>query len=242
MVRVVIIDDERFCVEVIETLIHSHFTSLTLVGIFDDPLEALHNIPQLHPDIVFLDINMPGLNGFELLDKLMPFSFQVIFTTAYESYAIKAMKYGALDYLLKPISVDDLKQILPKVVSINTIKSNEATHFGNKTKKISIVNSNGIIFQSIDEIAYCEADNSYTTFHLTNGKKIVAAKTMKEFETVLQNESFYRIHKSYLVNLHHVEMYVKSEGGSVIVNGAKLPISRVKKDDFINVIQEFHKS
>ncbi len=243
MVKVVIIDDEQFCVEVIETLIQSHFTSLSIVGLFDDPLIAVEKIPSLHPDLIFLDINMPKLNGFELLDKLMPFSFQVIFTTAYDTYAIKAMKYGALDYLLKPISAEDLKVTLANVIAIGDSKSKIGVHSipSNKVRKISIVNSDGIIFQSVDEILYCEADNSYTTFYIANGKKIIASKTLKEFETVLQNESFYRVHNSFLVNLNHVDMYVKADGGSVVVHGQKLPISRTKKEEFIDLIQKFHK-
>ena len=244
MIKVVIVDDEEFCVEVLETLILTHFSALTIVGAFTDPKKALESIPHLEPDLVFLDINMPRINGFELLDRLMPFSFRVIFTTAYDSYAIKALKYGAIDYLMKPISGEDLKETLSKSVSLFSTQNEGPKLIPSSVykKRISIVNNDGMLFQPIDEIAYCEADNSYTYFHLLNGKKIVASKTLKDFESILDGHQFYRIHNSYLVNLNHVEMYIRADGGSVVVNGMKLPVSRTKKEEFVNVIQKFHQA
>jgi two-component system, LytTR family, response regulator len=239
MIKAAIIDDELFCVEVIETLLEQNFPNVKVVKAFTNPLEAIEEISMLDLDILFCDIAMPEINGFEVLDILMPFSFKVVFTTAYENHAIKALKYGAIDYLLKPISAEDLKEcmlkVFPSVISDRKLRENI---IGPKFKKICINNLEGLIFQPIHEILYCESDNSYTTFYISNGKKILASKTMKEYESILVHHGFYRIHNSYLINLEYVEMLGKSDGGYVLIQGEKIPISRTKRDEFLDIIRK----
>jgi two-component system LytT family response regulator len=235
MIKVVIIDDEVHCLEVIEALLRDNHPAIKISARFFDAMEAVQYLFNNEVDLVFLDINMPVMNGFDVLDHLMPFSFKVIFTTAYDNYAIKALKYGAIDYLLKPISGVDLNITMAKYYEGLKVGSIEKP----KQKRISIVNSDGITFQSIDQIMYCEAENCYTTFYLSNGKKILASKTLKDFEQLLKNYSFFRIHNSYLVNLAYVGMYVKGENGGIKINDTVLPVSRYKKDEFLQAIEAY---
>ena len=234
MIKTVIIDDEKFCIEVLESLLNAHYPDIQLAGTFTNPAQAVSFIQAQPPDLVFLDINMPGLNGFEVLDRLMPFTFKVIFTTAYDNYAIKAMRYGAIDYVMKPIAAEDLVGTMTRVLEEKrktdlALVKNERSAI----RKISIVNSDGMLIQAVRDILYCEADNSYTIFHLTGGKKVVASRTLKDFEPILLPCGFFRIHNSYLINLEHVELYTKSDGGQVKINKVFLPISRTRKDEFL---------
>lgn len=240
MIKTVIIDDERFCIDVLESLLNTHYPDIELTGCFTDPVQAVSFIQSQTPDLVFLDINMPGFNGFEVLDRLMPFSFKVIFTTAYDNYAIKALRYGAIDYVLKPIAAEDLVGTMTRVLE-DRKKMEIIRHTGEKNtnRKISIVNSDGMLIQPIREILYCEADNSYTVFHITGGKKVMAARTLKEFEPVLLLCGFFRIHNSYLINLDHVQLYSKSDGGQVKINETLLPISRTRKDEFLAELERY---
>lgn len=239
MIKAAIIDNELFCIEVIETLLMDNFPNVQILQTFHNPLEAVEGLQNIDIDVLFCDISMPELSGFEVLDRLMPFSFKVVFTTAYENHAIKAMKYGAIDYLLKPISPDDLKECMLKIFPAILKEKKDKEVNADLPKKICITNSDGIIFQAINEIAYCESDNSYTTFNLVNGKKILASKTMKEYENILIRYDFFRIHNSYLINMNFIEMYVKSEGGVVIINGDKVPISRNRKEEFLKAMKKY---
>jgi len=228
--KIVLVDDERFCNEVMETLLGEVLPQAVIAGIFERADEALLAIPGLAPDLVFIDINMPFINGFELLDRLAPFSFKVIFTTAYDSYAIRAFKYGAIDYLLKPIATEDLKIALAKaLINFQNIQMQEVSH---KKYKIAISTEEGIVFKPIDQIIYCEKTGSLTTFHFLEGKSIQTKKQLAELEETLTGFSFFRIHKNFLINLAYVDMYIKADGGHVIVSGRSLPVSQDKKEEF----------
>ncbi len=240
MIKTVIIDDERFCIDVVESLLLSHYPDIQITGSFTDPIQAISFIQAQTPDLVFLDINMPALNGFEVLDRLMPFTFKVIFTTAYDNYAIKAMRYGAIDYAMKPIAAEDLVGTMTRVLEER--KRIESARLQNKRhahRKISIVNSDGMLIQPVKEILYCEADNSYTVFHLIGGKTVIASRTLKDFEPILNPCGFFRIHNSYLINLEHVLLYSKADGGQVKIQGIFLPISRTRKDDFLAELDRY---
>ncbi len=240
MIKTVIIDDEKFCIEVLESLLTKHYPDIQLTGSFTDPIQAITFIQSQTPDVVFLDINMPGMNGFEVLDRLMPFTFKVVFTTAYDNYAIKAMRYGAIDYVMKPIAAEDLvgtmNRVLEEKKRLDTARFQSER---NTNRKISIVNSDGMLIQSVKEIIYCEADNSYTVFHLASGKKVMASRTLKDFEPILLPCGFFRIHNSYLINLAHVQLYSKSDGGQVKIQETFLPISRTRKDDFLSELDRY---
>ncbi|MBK8886661.1 MAG: response regulator transcription factor [Saprospiraceae bacterium] len=240
MIKVAVIDDEIYCVDVMETLLENNFPKINAVKSFTNPIEAVKEIPFLDIDILFCDISMPELSGFEVLDKLMPFSFKVVFTTAYDNHAIRALRYGALDYLLKPISAEDLKDCLLNVLPSIIRDKKENENLGKKHQKICVTNSDGIIFIPLKDITYCQSESNYTTFYLLNGKKIITSKTMKEFEQVLECNGFYRIHNSFIINLNFVEMVVKGDGGSIIVNGAKIPISRTKRPEILDVLKRYH--
>ncbi len=240
MIKTVIIDDEQFCVDVVESLIVSHYPDIQVTGTFTDPIQAISFIQAQTPDVVFLDINMPGLNGFEVLDRLMPFTFKVIFTTAYDNYAIKAMRYGAIDYIMKPIAAEDLMGTMTRVLEER--KKTHTARFQNvqhANRKISIINSDGMLIQPLKEILYCEADNSYTIFHLAGGKRVIASRTLKDFEPILNPCGFFRVHNSYLINLEHVQLYSKSDGGQVKIQEIFLPISRTRKDEFLAELDRY---
>ncbi|HMT76386.1 MAG: LytTR family DNA-binding domain-containing protein [Bacteroidetes bacterium] len=238
MIRTIIVDDEEHCIDVLETLIKRHLPILEIVAVYSDPEKALEEIRAHDPDLIFLDINMPMLSGLDLLNQLMPFSFKVIFTTAYDTYAIKALKFGAVDYLLKPVMEDDLKLSVSNLIMNMDRSYNEIERF-KKIPKISIYNNEGITIQPINEILFCESDNCYTTFYLTNNKKIITSRSLKEFENLLSKYSFYRIHNSFLVNMDHIQKIQKNDGGYVVINEHKLPISRNKKEHFIKTLNKY---
>lgn len=240
MIKTVLIDDERFCLDVLESLLSTHYPDITLIGAFTDPMEAIPFVRLHAPDLVFLDINMPGMNGFEVLDRLMPFTCKVIFTTAFDSYAIKALRYGAIDYIMKPIAAEDLVGTMARVLE-DKKKADAARMYQERfaNRKISITNSDGMLIQPVKEVFYCEADNSYTVFHLTHGRKVVAARTLKDFEPVLLPCGFFRIHNSYLINMEHVQLYSKGDGGQVKINDTFIPVSRTRKDEFLAALDQY---
>ncbi len=240
MIKTVLIDDERFCLDVLESLLSAHYPDVQLIGAFTDPLEAIPFVRLHAPDLVFLDINMPGMNGFDVLDRLMPFTCKVIFTTAFDNYAIKALRYGAIDYIMKPIAAQDLAGPMARVKE-DKKKADASRMYQDRyaNRKISIVNSDGMLIQPVRDVLYCEADNSYTVFHLTQGRKVVAARTLKEFEPVLLPCGFFRIHNSYLINMEHVQLYSKSDGGQIRINDTFIPISRTRKDEFLSALDEY---
>jgi two-component system LytT family response regulator len=239
-IRAVILDDEQNCIDVVEAILLQHYPMVDIVGQFTDPLKAIPFIQTQPVDLLFIDINMPVLNGFEVLDRLMPFTFRLIFTTAYDSYAIRALRYGAIDYLLKPIAAEDMLQTMQRFLE-DRRKSEASVRMtsADTPRKIAISNSDGMIIQPVREILFCEADNSYTIFHLTNGKKFVASKTLKDFEPLLQGLGFFRIHNSYLVNLEHIQLYTKSDGGQIRIQDQLLPVSRTRKEEFLVALERF---
>lgn len=232
--KIVLIDDEKFCNEVMETLLADVLPQASIVGIFERADVALYEIPKLEPDLVFVDINMPFINGFELLDRLAPFNFKVIFTTAYDSYAIKAFKYGAIDYLLKPISSEDLKVALAKAL-IN-FKNLKVQEHNIKKYKIAVSNDQGIAFKPLDQIVYCEQEGNKTVLYFNNAKPLVTNKNIDNLEALLSKYSFFRIHKNYLINMAYIDMYLKADGGYVKVGEYSLPVAQDKKAEFNEIL------
>ncbi|MEP6950789.1 MAG: LytTR family DNA-binding domain-containing protein [Ginsengibacter sp.] len=246
MIRALIIDDEQHCIDRLTGLMKEHLSSsVHIMDSFKTAAAAEEAIKKYKPELVFLDVQLDGQTAFDLLKKLDKINFEMIFTTAYEKYAIQAFKFSALDYLLKPVSADDLKQavtrLLEKNPKIETTKKLE-TLLGNLygiTRKICVPVVNGIIVLKVNDIIRCEADINYTTLFLNDKQKLVVAKTLKEFEELLTDYNFFRIHNSHLINLSYVKNYNKGKGGSVtMIDNSEIEVSTRRKEEFLKKLSE----
>ena len=246
MIRTLIIDDEEDARVGLKLMVEKFCPEVSIEALCETPEVGLRKIAELQPELVFLDVQMPRLSGFDLLEKVEKINFEVIFVTAFDKYAIKAIKFSALDYLLKPIDVEEL---VSAVQRIKEKQKNKTAHFksllsnvkisSEKLTRLAIPSENEIIIQKISDIVYCEADSNYTTLHLVDNKKITISKTLKEFENILPETDFCRIHHSTLVNIAHVTKYIKGEGGYVLVTGGgHLDVSRRKKDSFLHKLDK----
>jgi two-component system, LytTR family, response regulator len=251
MINVVILDDEIRAVKVIEHLLQSH-PGINVLSTFTDPLSAVTFINQQSPDVLILDINMPGLNGFEVLDRINNKTIKIIFTTAHDNFALKAFHYSAMDYLLKPIDEAQFNSAITKVInqaektdfsqSISTLIHNISSIKDPMAMKICIPNVNGFSIVDSNQIMYCEADSCYTIFKMKDGSQIISSKTLAEYEGVLDENVFFRIHRSYFINLSQINEYHKGNGGFVtMANGVELEVSRRKKEEFLNKVKTVFK-
>lgn len=250
-IRVFIADDEYQSRLVISKLLSRYFTGLQVVGQAGTVSEAVESIPQLQPQIVFLDVRMQHETGFDVLDRLPQTDFEVIFTTAYEEYAIKAIRYSAIDYLIKPIDPIELQTAVQR--AIDNIKKQQShtpeqvmllhQHLGgNPTQKfnnkIAVPTPDGLLFIHTNDIIYCQGQNNYTEIYIANGKVVTSSYTLKIYEDMLAGQYFFRVHKSYLINLHHITMYRRGEGGvAVMSNGDEIEIARRNKTSFLNLFK-----
>jgi two-component system, LytTR family, response regulator len=243
MIKAVLVDDEVRGLRILEHMI-AKFKNIEVVAACTDAEEAIAKIDMLQPQLVLLDINMPNYNGFEVLEMCSYKKFKSIFVTAYNEYAIKAFKYSAVDYLLKPVEESDFDDSIQRALAqidnndltqhIQTLMYNISSIKNPMAMKVCISNVNGFSIVDCQDILYCEADSCYTLFKLSNGNQIVSAKTLSEFELVLDPSHFIRIHRSYIININHISDYFKGNGGHVVMkNGAELEVSRRKKDEFI---------
>jgi len=242
MITALIVDDEKNSCETLQSLLTDCCLDVSVVKYCQTIDEAVKAVELHHPDVVFLDINMKGENGFDLLERVKTIDFEIIFTTAFSEYAIKAFKFSAIDYLLKPIDVDELRAAVERVIKRKkaeaptryeylrqNLKMSDGQHF-----KLALPSSEGLTFIKISDIIYCEADSNYTTFFLTDGKKIIVSHTLKEYEEILSDYRFFRIHHSYLVNLDAIKQYVRGDGGHVVmINGAALDVAKRRKEQFL---------
>ena len=243
MIRTILIDDEVHCLKTLEYEIKNHCPDITILASCPSSQQGLEAIRDLKPDLVFLDIEMPRMNAFELLEKLDSIGFDIIFTTAYDQYAVDAFKVNAIDYLLKPIKKEELILAIEKFQhkrkvtdeQIDLIMAHIKKHVDRDVKKIPIPSAEGLDFVDIMDIIYCKAESNYTFIYFSDNKKKIIAKTLKSFQEILPKSSFFRPHQSYLVNLHHVKTYVRADGGYLIMsNKDRVAISRNKKDSFLN--------
>ena len=240
--RTVIIDDEPDAVDSLELIIEDFLPNLELINTFTDSQKALKKLPLIKPDLVFLDINMPGLNGFELLEQLGGnIGFNVIFTTAYDEYAIKAFKFGAANYLLKPIDIDDLIAAVNRLTKLKNNRNIEKTlsHYRqNDNNKIAIASVDGVHYLKAEEIVYLLAERTITKVVLKNKKEIVVKKSLKDFENKLPN-FFFRIHNSYAINVYNVKKLIKSDTWNVEMDNSEiLPISRRRRAEFVEIMDQ----
>ncbi|QMU29286.1 LytR/AlgR family response regulator transcription factor [Adhaeribacter radiodurans] len=246
MVRAIIIDDEIDAREALKLALNKYCPDVTVLRCCETPQLGLKAIETLEPDLVFLDVQMPGMSGFDLLQRIKKVNFVVIFVTAFDRYAIKAIKFSALDYLLKPVDVDDLIQAIQKVKEQAATSRpayhyqsalNNSQHAGGKIQKIAVPTHDGIDFFLTDDIIYCEADGSYTTLILKNKSKQIVCKKLIDFENLLTESGFCRVHHSFLINMKHILKYIKGEGGYVILtDNHHVDISRRKKEEFLQLL------
>lgn len=240
--EVILVDDEDNAREYLANLLGKYCPDVHILGMAASVSEAIELIKQHPPQLLFLDIEMPKENGFELLKKLETIPFSVVFVTAYEKYAIKAFKMSALDYLLKPIDLEDLQLVIEKakVKSFHIANLQYKQFIQNITNKenpfsqVSIPVLNGFEFIHLDDIIYLKAESNYTQFFLKGGKHIMATKTLKEFEDVLNEVNFYRVHKSSMINLTALVKYTRGDGGMVLlIENHEVEVSRRAKEGFL---------
>lgn len=241
-IKAVIIDDEPGNIENLQSLLSTYCTNVTILATARSASHGIEIITKYEPDIVFLDIEMPRSNGFDMLDDLPRTDFEVIFVTAYNQYAIKAIRFCALDYLLKPINIQELTSAVERVQQkLQQRQENKRMQLfmqhlqqPGKPAKIALPMADETQFIEIDQIIYCMGENNYTYFFLTNNKKLLVSRTLKEYEELLSDHDFFRVHRSYLINLHHVKSLVKKEGGYALMsNNAQVMISRNKKEELV---------
>lgn len=246
MLKVVIVEDEPLSRETLKSLLTDFCQDVEIVGTAGNVEEAVQLLNNISPDVVFLDIELQTGSGFNVLSQLTDRDFEVIFTTAFEQYAIKAIKFSSLDYLLKPIDIEELQEAVEKAKQ--TLESKNSFDENNRLssllknleeksevkKKICLSTSDGLEFIEVKDIKYCEANGSYTNFYIQPDLKIMVSKNLKEYENLLDNSQFMRVHNSFLINLNEVKKYVKSEGGYILMKDDKqIAISSGKKEEFL---------
>ncbi len=242
MIRTVVIDDELNGRNIIKSFVEKYCTGIEVIAEADSVASGLDCITENNPDLVFLDIQMQDGTGFDLLEKLPKRNFKLIFVTSFDHYAIKAFKFSAVDYILKPVDPDQLIAAVEKVKAMapaETVESKIDVLISNITslEKIALPASDGIRFIKISEIIRCESDNNYTLFYLTTKEKILVSKTLKDFELLLSGSKFYRVHKSHLVNLKFIAKYIPGEGGYLILeDGSHVDVSRRKKEGLLKIL------
>jgi two-component system LytT family response regulator len=245
MIRTVVIEDEERSRLLLLELLHEHCRQINVVAGADSVKAGLETIIEQKPQLVFLDIELQSETSFEILEKLPEINFELIFTTAFDHYALKAIKFCAIDYLLKPIDLNELQVAIAKVEKrlnreylnknlealLDNIKSTSQNNH-----KIALPTLEGLLFVRVSDIIYCESEGPYTKFFLKQPGKIVTSKHLKEYEDLLSEYNFFRIHKSYLVNLQEIQKYLRGEGGQLIMsNGAALNVSKQRKEEFMNI-------
>lgn len=245
MLNSIIVDDEQHSCKILASLLSRYCPEVNVIATCTNGLEALEAIPRLRPNLVFLDVEMPRMNGFELLEQLPATNFHLIFVTSYDSYALKAIRFSAIDYLLKPVDREELQKAVQKVMQrMETPLPEQLKIILEKIHqpsaaptKIALPTMEGLQMVSVESIISCEADDNYTTLMLKNNKKVVVSSTLKVIEELLEDHSFIRIHRSYLVNVKEIEKYMKADGGYVVMSdGSQIYVSRNKKEELIKML------
>ena len=251
MINTVIIDNELTARNSLRRKLDKNCPQINVVGEADGVNTGSTLIKKVSPELIFLDIQMQDGTGFDLIDKLLKegsINFKVIFVTAYDQYAIKAIKYSALDYLLKPCNDEELTEAVKKItlpaienqpanynLLLNTVVSNAQS---NTLRKILINTSKTILFLKLSDIIYCESNGNYTIFHLAGNKNITATKMLKEYESLLKDDGFFRVHNSYIVNIINIESYNKQEDSVQMSDGSSIPVARGKKEELIEMFNK----
>jgi two-component system LytT family response regulator len=245
-IKAIIIEDEERSRIVLQNLLESYCPEVEVIGTADSVTAGAKIVRTLQPDVLFLDVQITGGTGFDVLEKINDLNVSVIFTTAYDHYALKAFKFSAIDYLLKPIDIDELKSAVKKVAAssereedqykIQNLLSNLKNPGEDPVLLVSTMEA--VEFVRIREIIRCEAQGAYTQLILKDTKPVMVSKVIKEFEFLLKDYGFYRVHQSHLINLKEVRKYVKSENYLLMRDGAKIQLARSRKDDFFKVLHK----
>lgn len=248
MYRGFIVEDEKHQMETLSDLLEESFPELSVIGTASSVPEAIERLTKVKPDLVFLDVLLPPDTAFDLLNALVKIPFDIIFTTSFEEYAVKAFRLSAVDYLVKPIVPGELKSAIKKFkerrsaaeisqhvqILMENLKVTEADH-----TKIALPTLTGYLFVSVKDIIRCESDNTYTTFFTSDKRKIIVSKTLKECEQMLSEYRFYRVHNSHLINLEYMVEYIKGEGGIVkMADGSHIDVSRRRKEEFMQLLKK----
>jgi two-component system LytT family response regulator len=241
--KVILIDDEISSIEILEQKLTNYCTDVEIVGKFQDPYLALRFLQAETVDVVFTDIEMPGLNGFELLTAVNDVEFEVVFITAFNQFAIDAIRIHAFDYLTKPILIEDLQKCVNRLRSYlmqNTkIDTNPFTKIDQQHEKLLVSTSESIDYISIENIIYIKADRGYSILQLVNESTFFVSKSIGDYEESLHTYGFFRPHHSYLVNLKHIQRFLREDGGILVTtNGYKLPVSKRKKDEMLELMRK----
>lgn len=243
-IRAVLVDDEEHCTVTLRWMLENYCPQVRIEGAFNDPQEALKHLQERRADLIFLDIEMPVMNAFDLLHALGDHGCQVVFTTAYDEFAMKAIKLNALDYLLKPVDKGELvsavlkvEQALAKGGSNDRLDELLRQVSAARSARIAIPTRDGLEMLALDRIAHATADDNYTQLHLTDGSRVLVSRTLKDVERDLPPDRFVRIHLSHVVAIAQVQRYVRGAGGYVVLEGGgQLPVSRSRKDELLRAL------
>jgi two-component system LytT family response regulator len=234
--KTIIVDDEPDSIKLLSLQLSQHCPEVVIAGMYTSSVKALPAIEKIQPDLLILDIEMPIMNGFELLEKILHLPLGIIFITAYNEYALKAFRFNAVDYLVKPVDAEDLieaitkasKRIKPTATQLSLMQKQMR---GEPATKIAIPGQQGgVSFIDLNEIVYSEASNNYSKLILTDGKQFLISKTLKDVQEVLEEEHFLRVHRQYIINLNHVKHFNRNEGILTMDNGDHIPIARNQKE------------
>ncbi len=243
MINAIVVEDERKAAENLRELLGQYCPSVRFLGHASDAEEAREQIQRLQPDLIFLDVEMPRQNGFDLLESLGNINFSVVFTTAYDHYALRAIKFSALDYLLKPIDGKELAAVIDKYERLADRQflresfRNLAENLRHKElQNLAVPDQSGISFISLDEVIYLQADRNYSTIHLKGGERMVSTRTLKEYDLLLQDNGFFRAHHSFLVHLKHVKRFEKS-GYLLMEDGLHAEVAQRRKAELLEVLK-----
>jgi two-component system, LytTR family, response regulator len=246
MLTAIIVDDEPHCCETITVLLETFCPDIEILCSCNSAREAIESIGRLKPDIVFLDIEMPHMNGFEVLEKLGPSGINVIFTTSHDQYAIKAFRFSAVDYLLKPVDREDLQKAVQKIKGHKAaitpgqleILLQKYRQPAMAISKIAIPTMEGLQLILMQNIISCKAESNYTVLHLKNKQKITSSRTLKEIEEMLEDKLFVRVHHSWVVNVNEIDKYIRGDGGYLqMTDGSSIDVSRSRRDPLLKKIQ-----
>jgi two-component system, LytTR family, response regulator len=246
MIQAIIVDDEPYCVEVLATLLGKYCPEVEVVATCASGAEGISAIRQHRPQLVFLDVEMPHMNGFQMLEALPQVDFDLIFTTSYDQYAIKAIRFSALDYLLKPIDREELQKAVQKAARRSPAPLTQQLELllqkisqpTTRVNKVAMPTMEGLQMVTVANIISCASDSNYTILQLKDKQKLVVSRTLKEIEELLEEHSFARVHHSYLANLNEVTRYVKGEGGYLVMSdGSHIDVSRSRKESVIKKLQ-----
>lgn len=249
MIRCILVDDEKNALEMMEWLLKTYCPNVEIMAMCNSAEQGIEAIHKHKPDVVFLDIEMPKMNGFDMLETFDKLFFDVVFCTAYDQFAIKAFKYSALNYLLKPVDPEDLKETIARIEERKAIPTKEQfelllqnIHQPAKTtpQRIALTTNDGMIFVPTTDIIYCEAESNYTKVVLHGGKKIVVSKVLKDIDEALAGPDFCRVHSSFLINVNRIKKYVRGDGGYLIMDDdANISISRNRRQEFMDLFSKF---